>query len=327
MTPQSSGWYDDPQDPTHLRYFDGVVWTEHRAPKDVPPTPADPYADPASGAPGASYGTTTTGTTTTGATAASAGGPSAGAPATGQGTSDPYAGGTGIPQAPGWQAPGGTAGGQQYPQYPQGGQQYPQAGYGQGFPQAPGAAYGQVPYGVPMLHGRPLSGWWRRVGASIIDSFVVSLVMSLVTLPLTMPSMRRMMDLWSQTMDAARSGGTPPTTDMASALDSRFYLASLLMGVAYFLYDAVCTARWGRTLGKRVLGIRVVDVAAPANVPMQRAAVRALVKHIDSLVGSVPLASSLAWMFNLVDSLFPLWDKPLRQSIHDKAAKSAVIRD
>ena len=22
-----SGWYDDPQDPTHLRYWDGVLWT------------------------------------------------------------------------------------------------------------------------------------------------------------------------------------------------------------------------------------------------------------------------------------------------------------
>lgn len=33
---QPSGWYDDPHDPTHLRYFDGVIWTENRAPKASP---------------------------------------------------------------------------------------------------------------------------------------------------------------------------------------------------------------------------------------------------------------------------------------------------
>ena len=33
---QRPGWYDDPHDPTHLRYFDGVIWTENRAPKTSP---------------------------------------------------------------------------------------------------------------------------------------------------------------------------------------------------------------------------------------------------------------------------------------------------
>ena len=26
-------WYDDPQDPTNFRYWDGTHWTEDRAPK------------------------------------------------------------------------------------------------------------------------------------------------------------------------------------------------------------------------------------------------------------------------------------------------------
>ncbi len=30
---QPSGWYDDPQDPNSLRYFDGVLWTDHVEPK------------------------------------------------------------------------------------------------------------------------------------------------------------------------------------------------------------------------------------------------------------------------------------------------------
>jgi len=37
---QPSGWYDDPQDPTQLRYWDGVIWSGHVTPK-VSPTVQD----------------------------------------------------------------------------------------------------------------------------------------------------------------------------------------------------------------------------------------------------------------------------------------------
>ena len=33
---QPSGWYDDPQDPSQLRYWDGVVWSSHVTPKKSP---------------------------------------------------------------------------------------------------------------------------------------------------------------------------------------------------------------------------------------------------------------------------------------------------
>ena len=31
--PKRAGWFDDPADPTQLRYFDGVIWTSHTAPR------------------------------------------------------------------------------------------------------------------------------------------------------------------------------------------------------------------------------------------------------------------------------------------------------
>jgi uncharacterized RDD family membrane protein YckC len=31
--PTNPGWYDDPQEPAQLRYFDGVVWTNHTTPR------------------------------------------------------------------------------------------------------------------------------------------------------------------------------------------------------------------------------------------------------------------------------------------------------
>ncbi|HEU5143593.1 MAG TPA: RDD family protein [Dermatophilaceae bacterium] len=36
MSQQPAGWYDDPGNPEVLRYWDGVVWTDHTAPRKSP---------------------------------------------------------------------------------------------------------------------------------------------------------------------------------------------------------------------------------------------------------------------------------------------------
>jgi uncharacterized RDD family membrane protein YckC len=36
MTQQPAGWYDDPEDPSQLRYWDGVLWSSHVSPKVSP---------------------------------------------------------------------------------------------------------------------------------------------------------------------------------------------------------------------------------------------------------------------------------------------------
>lgn len=71
--PERPGWYDDPDNPEQLRYFDGVVWTSHVTPRrtrqsssqppaeqvgptpsrpDAPATPAPPPQSPWQGQPG-----------------------------------------------------------------------------------------------------------------------------------------------------------------------------------------------------------------------------------------------------------------------------------
>lgn len=41
--PERAGWYDDPEDDTQLRYFDGVIWSEHRVPRQTRSAePVDP---------------------------------------------------------------------------------------------------------------------------------------------------------------------------------------------------------------------------------------------------------------------------------------------
>src|SRR5687768_11670958 len=55
--PKSPGWYDDPENPQQLRYFDGVVWTRHTTPRSTRPAPGASAAQPGSqGSPTAQQG-------------------------------------------------------------------------------------------------------------------------------------------------------------------------------------------------------------------------------------------------------------------------------
>lgn len=52
MSNVPAGWYPSPEDPTQVRWWDGVQWTEHRAPAAASaPTPSAPAASPAPSTP------------------------------------------------------------------------------------------------------------------------------------------------------------------------------------------------------------------------------------------------------------------------------------
>ena len=145
--PQSPGWYDDPDNPQQLRYFDGVVWTRHTSPRSTRPVSST-----------AQQGAAPQGTAQESApeqlTAPQ------GAQSWGQ-----------HPQYPPRQHPYG----QPQPGQPPG--QQPQQKGRWSMPPAP-TVYGTQ---ARTPDGEPLAGWWKRAAARIIDWIIVWVV----SLPLT----------------------------------------------------------------------------------------------------------------------------------------------
>lgn len=86
-------------------------------------------------------------------------------------------------------------------------------------------------------------------------------------------------------------------------------LLALLFGLAYYVY---LEGNPGQTLGKKLLGIRVVDMEGGGAIGFGRAAIR----YVGRLVSGFPLALGYFWM---------LWDKD-KQTWHDKFANAIVVR-
>lgn len=107
---------------------------------------------------------------------------------------------------------------------------------------------------------------------------------------------------------------------VASAIGS--ILGAVIGAVVVFGYEAVMMLGQGQqSVGKKVMKLRVVSAlhgGRPADNDLwARSAVYGLPQAVYC-IGS---------LFSLVNVLSLLWDKPLQQCFHDKAAKTVVVKE
>jgi uncharacterized RDD family membrane protein YckC len=162
-------------------------------------------------------------------------------------------------------------------------------------PYGPGPWPGEYGHGAPSWPQGELEygGRMRRLVAAIVDGLIVYVVTWLLTAPV----------LGFGTMyegDVARQTG-----------------ANLIAGVVAFLYYVLQHGRWGQTLGKRAMSLRVVRADDAGAIRYGQAAWRLLFAYLLSL--------ATCGVGGLVDVAWILWDRR-RQALHDKVARTVVIR-
>lgn len=288
-TPSGPGWYDDPDDASQLRYFDGVVWSSHTTPRKSPTIDDSVIGRGAQQPDGAGL---QGGWVHPGAT-------------------QPGAAQQGGPQGPG-----------------QGGWSGPGYGGGQGYGAGPayggyGAAYAQRRDVLP--DGAVLAQWWRRLLARILDSFITSIVALVVAIPWLGPMFAAVTDFVDATVAAAEAGGAMPDqnayiTEMLTA-SLPITIVSLFVGL---LYETVFLVWRGATPGKMALGTVVRRVGSPGKLTVVDAIKRQLIGLATAAVGVLPVVGVLGSIVSILDPAWLLWD-PKRQTLHDKLADTVVV--
>jgi uncharacterized RDD family membrane protein YckC len=121
----------------------------------------------------------------------------------------------------------------------------------------------------------PRAGFWIRLGAVLVDGVPLALV----------------------------------SFGIGSAFGTGGNLLGLVIGLAYYTYFEGSAS--GQTVGKRLCGIRVVDVDGRRSIGYARAATRYLMSYVSGFA----LLLGYLWM---------LWDSE-KQTWHDKVANSVVV--
>lgn len=183
--------------------------------------------------------------------------------------------------------------------------------------------YGVGPYPPGPLASGPdpaLAEWWQRFLARLIDGFAVMLL----SLPAWIPAFVAMVHRFERIAQQYPGGVAQPGAQAAFnraifAFYGTFFLLAAAQAIISFGYDWLQHWLWGRTLGKRALGTRVVTAHDRARISGGAAAGRAA---IYALPPAVPFVGGL---FALLNELWLLWD-PRRQCLHDKAAGTVVVK-
>jgi uncharacterized RDD family membrane protein YckC len=114
--------------------------------------------------------------------------------------------------------------------------------------------------------------------------------------------------------------GLPPVSAQAEWL----LLVILLIATAlWFAYEVPAVADTGQTLGKRVLGLKVVALAENPQLGFGRSARRWNTLGLPTFFW---YCFGLGFLLQLIDCAFALFDRPLRQALHDKRAQTVVVQ-
>ncbi|WP_237522820.1 RDD family protein, partial [Streptomyces sp. SID1328] len=154
------------------------------------------------------------------------------------------------------------------------------------------------------------AGLGKRFAARLIDNVFIGAVTAAAAVPLGV----RAVDHTQSKIEAARLSGRTVTVwllDGTTGVSLALVLGVLLVfGV---VYEVLPTARWGRTLGKRLCGIQVRDIEGHQPPSFGAALRRWLVYSLPGVL-----------VIGVIGVLWGLFDRPWRQCWHDKAAHTFV---
>jgi uncharacterized RDD family membrane protein YckC len=170
-----------------------------------------------------------------------------------------------------------------------------------------GARYGRPEYGPGSL-AEPGS----RLGARLLDALVTLPVFVVVIVTAIAVFAPHFGPLFPK--DNPDPNASVPTPGFVWLYVTVFG-ASFFCGLLFFLYEAVATGRYGRTLGKRWMHIRPVTLAGDP-LGWGRSFGRA---------ATYTVAGCLSWL-GIINYLWCLWDADA-QCLHDKVAGTLVVRD
>jgi uncharacterized RDD family membrane protein YckC len=227
-------------------------------------------------------------------------------------------GGTPAPNPRGQVPPGGHIPQQSVPPgFPRPAYPAPPSGYPNppGYPTPPGYLRPPAPPPVSPA-GQPLAEFSDRFLAGLVDYGIFVVLSMIFAAPVMIIYFTRIVpELFQVNPDGTIAEPDVLGTMLPMILMQLGVSVTLLM--LMYVYHVEMMFRTGQTLGKRIMKIRVVPLDPTATLNRGFAVRRFLVQFG---------ASWLVPGFAYLDGLWQLWDKPYQQCLHDKAARTVVVK-
>jgi uncharacterized RDD family membrane protein YckC len=187
-------------------------------------------------------------------------------------------------------------------------------------PAPPGWPYGYPYPGVPRPHGLALAGVGSRIVARMVDIMAVLALCALANAWFAYRWWQIFLSFLHDFTAYEQHGGQAPQPP------SEFSTLTLMMCVVatavWFAYEVPGSANSGQTLGKRLLGIKVMRLENDQRLGFGRAWRRWSRLGLPTLLWSF---CGVGFVLQFFDCAFAALDRPLHQALHDKTAATVVV--
>ena len=186
----------------------------------------------------------------------------------------------------------------------------------------PGLPFPYGPYGPilrPRPHGFDLAPLGSRLVARIVDILAVLVLNAVLNGYLVYKYVQETGPYWRAFVHASQNGGSIPTMTSRGATLGYVIVAFAL--VIWGVYEVPTTGRFGQTLGKRLLGIRVIGLEGKTELGGARSFRRWLPLGLPTLLWMC----GLGFIIQLIDCLAPTINRPFKLALHDIYAATVVV--
>lgn len=167
----------------------------------------------------------------------------------------------------------------------------------------------------------PLAAGGARLLARLIDIFVVLVLNVLVNGWFVYEYVKEVSPVyreWTRRVMDGDGSSVPNVTERAANLQ---IVIVLLAAALWFAYEVPAVANTGQTIGKRLLGIRVIRLDNPQRLGFGRSFRRWNTMGLPTLLW----CCGIGFVLQFIDALFVAFDRPLHQALHDKSALTVVV--
>lgn len=175
------------------------------------------------------------------------------------------------------------------------------------------------PAPAPMPHGLPLAAPGARLIARLVDIAVVAGLALVANAWFLYQFVLEISAIYSQVQNTLRPEISAETRTRTNNL---FWLMLVVTVVIWVVYEVPAVANTGQTLGKRLLGIKVMRLESDSRLGFGRSFGRWTTLGLPTLLWP---CFGVGFVLQFFDCLFVVTDRPLGQALHDKRSHTVVV--
>ena len=199
----------------------------------------------------------------------------------------------------------------------------PPPGIQPGGPMPGWPAYPRLVLPAPRPHGYRLAGLGARFVARFVDTLAVLGLNILVNGYFVYQYYKINLPFWQEISRRFYAGESTAGVEPPERSSTLLIIILILAAALWFAYEVPAHANNGQTLGKRLLGIKVMRLESDEALGFRRSIRRWNTLGLPTLLWT---CFGLGFVLQFVDCLWAAFDRPMHQALHDKSAVTVVVQ-